>query len=185
MLTKRKAIGEFTRRTTCRFCHRTNLVKILAFGNVPLAGGFLKEEDFHREKFYPLDLFFCEDCFLVQVGNVVSAEVLFQENYFFFSSAIRTLIDHFEEFSQEIMERFLKNIDQPSVLEIGCNDGILLRPLSSLGIRALGVDPATNIVKSLINAEEFSVINDFFSEELAYQIKKKYGLLMLSYQVIH
>lgn len=186
--TNNKQIGESVRRKTCRFCQGTNLYKILDFGNVPLAGGFLEEKDFPQENFYPLDLFFCKDCFLVQVGNVVSAEVLFQENYFFFSSAIRTLVEHFEKFAQEVMERFLKNMVPASVLEIGCNDGVLLRPFSSSGVRALGVDPATNVVKSLINAENFDVINDFFSEKLAIQIRGKYGLfdaVLSSYSLAH
>jgi len=183
-----KPIGKFIRHDTCRFCQGRNLVDILDLGNVPLAGGFLKEKDFPHEQYYPLDLKLCRDCFLVQVGNVVPADILFNDNYFFFSSAIGTLIDHFEVFAHEIKERFLAGVDHPSVLEIGCNDGVLLRPLSSLGIKALGVDPATNVVKSLINAEDFIVINDFFSEPLAYQIREKYGrfdAVLSSYSFAH
>jgi len=182
-----KPIGKFINRTTCRFCQSTKLVKILDFGNLPLAGGFLKEKDFPHEKFYPLDLSLCQDCFLVQVSNIVPAEVLFQENYFFFSSAIGTLITHFEEFAQETNERFLKSKKRPSVLEIGSNDGVLLRPLSKLGIRAIGVDPATNVVNS-IESRDFIVINDFFTEKLAEQIREKHGLfdaILSSYSFGH
>lgn len=182
-----KPKGKFTRRNTCRFCQGTNLSKILDLGNVPLAGGFLKEKDFAHEKYYPLTLNFCQDCYLVQVSNVVSADILFKNNYFFFSSAIRTLVDHFKEYAREIHERFLKKISQPSILEIGCNDGVLLKPFSGLGVRTIGVDPATNVVK-LIDSKESVVINDFFTGKLALQIKEKYGSLdaiVSSYSFAH
>ena len=182
-----KPIGKFTRRHTCRFCQGANLSKILELGNVPLAGGFVKEKDFAHEKYYPLTLNFCRDCYLVQVSNVVSADVLFKNNYFFFSSAIGTLVDHFKEYAREIYERFLKKKSQPSILEIGCNDGVLLKPFSALGVRAIGVDPATNVVK-LIDSKDFIVINDFFTEKLAFQVKEKYGAvdaIVSSYSFAH
>ncbi len=182
-----KPIGKFTRRDTCRFCQGTNLSKILDLGNVPLAGGFVKEKDFQHEKYYPLTLNFCQDCCLVQVSNVVSADVLFKSDYFFFSSAIGTLVVHFKEYAKEIYERFLKKISQPTILEIGCNDGVLLKPFSGLGVRAIGVDPATNVVK-LIDSKDAIVINDFFTEKLALQIKEKYGsvdAIVSSYSFAH
>ena len=82
-----------------------------------------------NEKYYPLTIYYCVDCFLVQVSNVISVDVLFREKYFFFSSAISTLVDHFKEFADEIYEIFLKDKYHPSVLEIGSNDGVLLKPL--------------------------------------------------------
>jgi len=181
-------IGKFNLRKTCRFCQGTNLVKILDLGNVPLAGGFLKAKEFSDEKYYPLDLNFCSDCCLVQVSNVVSAEVLFNENYFFYSSAIKTLVDHFERYAQEIFDRFLKELQQASVLEIGCNDGVLLRPLAAMGVPCIGVDPAKNVVKSLVNTEGIEVYNDFFTEKLSARIKKEHGrvdAVLSSYSFAH
>ena len=173
MATEQEQVGQFLRRADCRFCESTNLVKILDFGNVPLAGGFLKEEDFSNEKFYPLELNFCEDCFLVQVSNVIPAEVLF-ENYFYFSSAIKTLVDHLAEFAQETNDRFLGGRKDPSVFEIGCNDGVLLKPFAKLGVKAVGIDPATNVVNS-IEAKDITVINDFFNEEVSKEILSRHG----------
>lgn len=170
-----KKIGQFIRRDTCRFCEGESLVKILDFGNIPLAGGFLKEENFSDEKYYPFSLNLCRDCFLVQISNVVPAEVLFKENYFFFSSQIGSLVEHFIAFAKETKDRFLSDIDRPSVFELGCNDGPLLKPLAELGVRAVGVDPATNVVNS-IKSKDVTVINDFFSEKLAEKIKTEYGL---------
>ncbi len=180
-------IGEFTLRKTCRFCQGTNLSKFLDLGIVPLAGGFLREEDFDHEKYYPLTLNFCRDCSLVQVGEVVSGDVLFNESYFFHSSAIGTLVDHFKRFAQEIYNRFLKNISQPSILEIGCNDGVLLRPLYELGVCTIGVDPAPNVVNK-IDSTKTTVINDFFTERIAKRIKEKSGnvdAILSSYSFAH
>jgi len=169
-----KPVGKYVRRDTCRFCQGTNLSKILDLGSMPLAGGFLKEKDFAHEKYYPLTLNFCRDCCLVQVSDVVSADVLFKNDYFFFSSAISTLVDHFKGYAGEIYERFLKKMPHPTILEIGCNDGVLLKPFLGLGVRAIGVDPATNVVKT-INSKDAIVINDFFTEKLAVAVKEKYG----------
>lgn len=182
-----RPIGKFTSRTTCRFCEGSNLTRILDFGNFPLAGGFLKEEDFPNERYYPFNLNLCKDCFLVQISDVVPADVLFKENYFFFSSAIGTLVNHFKSFAQETHERFLKDKQKPSAFELGCNDGVLLKPLAALGVRAVGIDPATNVVNS-IDSKNITVINDFFSEKLAIEIEKEYGqfdVFLSSYSFAH
>ncbi|MFH1654793.1 MAG: class I SAM-dependent methyltransferase [Pseudomonadota bacterium] len=187
MSTKDNSIGKFRKCDTCRFCHGTYLTKVLDLGNVPLAGAFLKEKDFSNEKRYPLTLNFCQDCSLVQVGEVVSGDVLFNENYFFYSSAIGTLVNHFKKFAQETYDYFLKDVPQPSILEIGCNDGVLLKPFSTLGVRAIGVDPATNVVKK-IDSKNIKVINDFFTEKLAIQIRERCGrvdAILSSYSFAH
>lgn len=179
-------IGQFTRRMDCRFCGGNNLATILDLGNMPLAGGFLKKEDFINEKYYPLELNFCEDCFLVQVSNIVPPEVLFK-NYFYFSSSIKTLVSHFIDFADHTKKRFLNDTKGPSVFELGCNDGSLLKPFAKIGIKAVGIDPAENVVKS-IESKEITVINDFFNEKIAVKIREKYGAFdafLSSYSFAH
>jgi methylation protein EvaC len=147
--------------------------QIMDFGRVALAGAFLKPEQFASEATYPLRLYFCRDCFAVQVIDKVSANVLF-EDYFYFSSSIKTLRDHFRAYAAEVTSRFL-DPKSSTVIEIGCNDGILLRPLADQQIRTvIGVDPATNVVKT-IDDPRVTVINDFFTERVAEDIVAKYG----------
>lgn len=149
------------------------MTEIIDFGQMALAGAFLKLEEVPKEQFYPLRLYFCNDCFSVQVVDKVSPDVLFG-NYFYFSSAIRTLREHFVEYAIEVTARFL-DPENSTVLEFGCNDGVLLGPLADQKIRTvIGVDPATNIVKT-INDPRITIVNDFFGEETVLRIIADHG----------
>jgi len=178
----RMVLGQYIQRHSCRFCESKQLERVLDFGLVPLAGGFLKPEQFANEKFYPLQLDFCRECSLVQVSNVVDAKDLFN-NYFYFSSSIKTLVTHCTDFAQEMVERF--NIKK--AFEIGCNDGVMLKPLAQLGVRAVGMDPAANVVAS-IKEKDFTVINDFFNEQTAEELLSSQGsfdAVLSSYSFAH
>jgi predicted TPR repeat methyltransferase len=166
-------LGESTRRTTCRFCEGTDLTTVLDFGNVPLAGAFLTEGQIAEEKRYPLQLQFCRRCTLVQVSDVIPKETLFQQNYFFHSSAIKTLVDHFQRLAREIHQT-LNQDGRCLVVEIGCNDGVLLKPLLSLGVRCVGVDPATNVLEASGLPKDM-LVNDFFTTAVASGISEKQG----------
>jgi SAM-dependent methyltransferase len=152
----------------CAFCDSTRLAPIIDFGNVALAGAFLRREDFATERLYPLRVQFCRDCFAVQVSDIVPPNVMF-ENYFYFSSSIGTLREHFQRYAAEIKKRFFPR-GKGAVLEIGCNDGVLLRPLAEEGIeRVIGVDPARNVVATIADPR-ITVINDYFTESVARKI---------------
>ena len=143
------------------------------FGRVALAGGFLTSEQFENEQKYPLRLFFCDDCCAVQVVDKISADVLFQD-YFYFSSSIGTLREHFRNYAAEVTSRFLSP-PSASVLEFGCNDGVLLQPLADEGIgTVIGVDPASNVLAS-VDDQRLTLINDFFNESVADSVVERYG----------
>jgi len=167
-----KPRGRYTHRERCRLCDSRDLVRFLDFGDVPLAGAFLKAEEIPAERVYPLGIDFCEGCTLVQVSDVVPKEVLFK-NYFYFSSAIRTLVEHFGDFAREMVERFTLRPGS-LVVELGCNDGVFLRPLHALGMRCVGVDPATNVVDT-IREPEIVVVNDFFGADVAERVRVAHG----------
>jgi methylation protein EvaC len=158
---------------SCAFCAGKSMHLVMDFGEVALAGGFLKKDDFASEPKFPLRLFFCEDCYAVQVVDVVDPALLFQ-NYFYFSSAIRTLREHFVDYAMEACSRFL-NPEESTVVEIGCNDGILLKPFADQNVKTLiGVDPASNVIDT-IQDPRIHTINDFFGVRVGQQIEKQYG----------
>src|SRR3990167_10169387 len=99
---------------------------------------------------------------------------LFVTDYYF-SSAIKTLRDHFAEYAIEVTDRFLPAPKEATVVEFGCNDGVLLKPLANHGIgTVIGVDPAKNIIDT-VKDNRLELINDFFNKTVANSIVKKYG----------
>ena len=141
---------------------------VMDFGKVALAGAFIKTKDFKIEQKFTLRIFFCNDCFAVQVVDIISPTILFQD-YFYFSSSIKTLCDHFQNYAHEVTNRFL-NPQEATVLEFGCNDGVLLRPLAEKGIKnVIGVDPAKNVLTN-IDDKSITIINDYFTEKIAQEV---------------
>jgi methylation protein EvaC len=160
---------------SCSFCDSRRMDMVMDFGKVALAGGFLKLEQFDQEQRFPLRVYYCEDCYAVQVVDKVPPDVLFH-NYFYFSSSINTLREHFRSYAEEVTARFLKP-DSATVLEFGCNDGVLLRPLAEQGVRTvIGVDPAKNIVAG-IDDPRVTIVNDFFTEQVADRIVAEHGTI--------
>ena len=90
----------------CRFCSSNRIFKVIDFGSVGLAGGFLLPENFKNEKKHDQQLYFCEDCYLLQIINKIDAKLLFKD-YFYFSSAISTLRKHFYDYAKEVQKNFL------------------------------------------------------------------------------
>lgn len=93
-------IGEYRTFKICRFCLSDKIEIAIDLGNIPLAGGFLKkgtkQSEFAEEKVYPLQIAFCKNCFFLQVASSVNPDILFK-NYFYFSSTIKTLVEHFDK----------------------------------------------------------------------------------------
>ncbi len=159
--------------TSCRFCKSKQLFPVIDLGSMPLAGGFLRsEEDFAKENKYPLMLYFCASCYLLQTNVVINREILFK-NYFYYSSAISTLVDHFEKTAEELADMHSLK-EKKKLLEIGCNDGAFLSAANKKGFTVVGIDPAENVVRKI--EKKFPVVNDYFTEKAATKIKKQFGL---------
>jgi len=158
-------------RTTCRLCHSSDLHPFLALGETPPAGGFLLPGNVPSERKYPLTLSFCRNCHEVQILETVNPQILFKD-YRYLASSTATLSRHFQDYAKEITGRFLK--PGALVVEIGCNDGVLLKPLHEYSVRAVGVEPAENIA-AVARSRGCHIYNDFFDLGLARVIRNEQG----------
>ncbi|MEK6953334.1 MAG: class I SAM-dependent methyltransferase, partial [Nanoarchaeota archaeon] len=154
----------------CRICKSKDIAKFLSLGNMPLAGGFIKKDEISNEKKYPLDVYFCKNCSLVQVLDVIPPDDLFKD-YRYLSSSTKTLSEHFKKAAEYYKERFFKD-KKGFVVEIGSNDGVLLKPLMDLGIDAIGVDPSENVSR-IAKSKGLNVIVDYFTKKVAKEIVNK------------
>jgi len=146
----------------CRICNSTNLHLILDLGEQPPANSLINKSqlDIIEPKF-PLRLFWCGECFLVQLLDIVNKEHLFK-HYLYMTSASKPIVDHFKKYAVDIFNEFLNKQENPFVVEIGSNDGSLLKEFKKLGSSILGIEPASNLAK-LANDSDITTLNDFFS----------------------
>ena len=144
------------------------------FGRMPIANGFLQPSEFDEEFFFNLEIGFCTNCQMVQLTELVDPDRLFHADYAYFSSISVRMADHFRQYSQWVRANYLDGCDDPLVVEVGCNDGILLRHFADAGIRHVGVEPSANVAKA---AEQRGVhtMCQFFGEETAQQIRDEWG----------
>ncbi len=169
--------AEITRRTACRVCGGTRLIRVLSLGFTPPANAFLRHAEVGSpERSFPLELYFCEDCSFVQLLDIVSPELLFR-NYVYVSSTSKVFVAHFEALAKELHERY-HFPPNSLIVDIGSNDGILLKPFQRLGWRVLGVDPATAIAETA-KAAGIPTKPDFFTPEVADEIVRDNGYAKL------
>jgi methylation protein EvaC len=145
----------------------------MSFGRMPIANGFLTEEQFGQEYFFELAPAFCERCGMFQIIHQPDPARMFHENYAFFSQTSRTMEAHFQGFAKEVMGTCLNGND-PFVVEIGSNDGIMLKHFAAAGIRHVGVEPSSNVAAAA-SANGVNTVCTFFDEESAAQIRDEHG----------
>ncbi|HAK60575.1 MAG TPA: methyltransferase [Nitrospiraceae bacterium] len=158
----------------CRFCDKNDIFRFLELGTMALANNFLTEAELTSidEPTYPLDVFFCETCGLVQIGYVVPPDMLFT-NYIYFSATSDLVHKHADYLANIFQKRFALN-GNSQVVEIASNDGTVLQYFKKAGVKTLGVEPAANIAKVAVE-NGIDTFNDFFNEETSVLIKEKYG----------
>ncbi len=160
----------YVHRTKCRFCKEDDLIRFLTLGNHPLADNFIDEAHIADEKKYPLDVYFCNSCSLVQLLDVVSQEELFHDAYANFSSASAPLVAHFKQFAEEVTKEYLKPDD--FIVDIGSNDGALLQFFKEQ--RILGIEPAKGVA-DVARGKGIETWGEFFTEAVASRIRNERG----------
>ena len=145
----------------------------MSFGKMPIANGFLNKEEFKEEYFFEMQVAHCVKCNMVQLIEQPEREKMFNENYAFYSGTSKLMGLHFRDFADEINSN-LTSIGDPFVVEIGSNDGIMLKNFKYAGIRHLGIEPSKNVAM-VAQKDGINTITEFFDKELAQKIVQKYG----------
>lgn len=158
---------------TCIVCNSARVEPFLDFGATALANKFLAAEELaQREPTYPLRVGFCQACTHVQLMEHVPPHEMFTD-YLYISSASDTLTAHLHELSDVVVERYRLGPSQ-LVIDIGCNDGTLLRGFARHGVKTLGVDPAENLAR-LTAGDGMERYVGFFQATTAQEIVSRWG----------
>lgn len=159
--------------TCCRVCNST-IEPFMSFGKMPIANGFLTADQLASEYFFELAPAFCSHCGMFQLIDQPAAEKMFHENYAFFSSTSRYMQIHFKAFADMVMSRIFSGRKDPFVVELGSNDGIMLRNFKDAGYRHLGIEPSENVA-DVARAQGIQTLSEFFNLELAERLVAEHG----------
>ncbi|MFD4594082.1 methyltransferase domain-containing protein [Streptomyces rubiginosohelvolus] len=158
--------------TSCRICQGV-VQEFFDFGRQPLSDAFRRPEDSSEEFFYRLAVGVCEQCTMVQLMEEVPRERMFRADYPYHSSMSSVMRDHFTRTAHQLLAAGGRGED-PFVVEIGCNDGVMLKTVAEQGVRHLGVDPSRDVAE-LAAGKGVRVQIDFFQESTATAIRETDG----------
>ncbi len=168
----------YTHRKKCAGCDDSNLKTILNLGSVPFVGEFPTEDELDKQTRWNLKLMFCDECKLVQTDSIINPEVAFKD-YKYLSSV--SLSEYFKEVATILDEKY--DVNGKDILEIGCNDGVLLEPLCELGANAVGVDPSESV--EVAKQKGLSVHRGYFSYDTHKLFENKYDLELANNSFAH
>ncbi len=155
----------------CRFCKTELQREFIDLVNSPPSNSFLNENELNcPEMFFPLKLYVCHECFLVQIDEFKKHDEIFSEDYAYFSSYSTSWLEHCEKYVEMIIKRFDLS-DKSSVMEIASNDGYLLQYFLNKGIPVLGIEPTACTAK-VAREKNIETIEDFFGVELAKRLRE-------------
>jgi hypothetical protein len=159
----------------CRFC-KTELEHVfIDLVNSPASNSFLTPEQLNEpETFYPLKVYTCHNCFLVQVDEYKKSDAIFDSNYVYFSSYSTSWLKHASAYADKMTERFGFNEDS-QVIEVASNDGYLLQYFLKKGIKVMGIEPTANTAEVAIQ-KGIKTIIEFFGVELADRLRNHWDV---------
>jgi hypothetical protein len=161
----------------CRFC-KTELKHVfIDLLNSPASNSYLNPEQLNEpETYYPLKVYICHNCFLVQVDEYQKSDALFNSEYAYFSSYSRTWLAHAQKYTQDMITRFGFS-ENSKVVEIASNDGYLLQYFKEKNVPVLGIEPTANTAKVAMEKGIETVV-EFFGTSLAKKLGPQADLLL-------
>ena len=156
----------------CLICNN-DIAPFISYGDMPIANGFLTKEKFNDEYYFHMQVAHCVKCNMIQLIETPERQLMFNDNYAFFSGTSSLMKEHFKLFALDVKNKYLNTLD-PFVVEIGSNDGIMLNNFKNWGIRHLGIEPSANVAK-VAQEKGINTIVEFFDENLAKKIVKENG----------
>lgn len=150
----------------CRHCGTGLYLPLVDLGSAPPSNAYLTAESLHApEKWFPLRVLVCEDCWLVQTEDFTQVNELFNEEYAYFSGVSKSWLEHSKRYTDDMMERF--GLTETShVVEVAANDGYLLQYFKKAGIPCTGVEPTASTAASA-KKKGIPIVEAFFSVSLA------------------
>jgi len=153
----------------CRFCKTVLKHVFIDLGNAPASNSFLTAEQLNEpETYYPLKVFVCDKCFLVQIEEYKKSDAIFNSEYVYFSSYSTSWLSHSKAYVDMMEKRFGLN-GQSLVAEVASNDGYLLQYFVEKKIPVIGIEPTQNTAK-VARQKGIDTITEFFGERLADQL---------------
>ena len=167
----------YSRRQVCRLCDSAQVECVFQLEPSALAEWYLPPERAHEaDQRFPLDLFLCRSCGHVQLFDLIDPERLFT-NYVYTSASSPGLEQHFSRYAENVVGK-LNLAPESLAVDVGSNDGTLLRQFAKRGMRVVGIDPATAIAKAA-TAAGIPTYNAFMEQETARKLVQDYGLAKL------
>ncbi len=164
---------QITKRDSCRLCNSKNLKLVLKLAPTPIGDAYITKDKLDKvQECHPVDLYLCKTCGLLQLLEILNPDSIYR-NYIYHTSDSLGLVRHFESYTEDV----LNHINPPKdslVIDIGSNDGSLLRSFKNKGMRVLGIDPALSIAQKATESG-IETLPTFFSIDVANKIRKRYG----------
>ena len=152
----------------CKITNKT-IKPFMSFGFMPIANGFLRKKNFNKEFLFKMEVGFSKKISLFQLNDHPKPKLMFNKNYPFFTSSSKYMIDHFKDYSNWVKKYYFRNTKK--IIEIGSNDGTLLKNFKSPKTEILGIEPSKNVASVAIK-RNINTINKFFSFKTANTLKK-------------
>ena len=147
---------------------KKKLTPIMSFGKMPIANGFLNKKNFDKEFFFEMSIGFSNELSLLQLMDHPKPEMMFNDNYPFFTSSSKYMIDHFEDYSNWITNNYPNN--NKKLIEIGSNDGTFLSNFKKKNFEIIGFEPSSNVSEMAKN-KGLNSVNEFFNTDTVKKFK--------------